>query len=70
MDILSELKYGIKTQVYKIFDNEGIEFSGGESQKIAIARSIYKDSQIKIWEEPTAALDPISKKRYTKILKN
>lgn len=69
IDILSELgfkteklKYGIKTQVYKIFDNEGIEFSGGESQKIAIARSIYKDSQIIILDEPTAALDPISEK--------
>lgn len=56
------LKNGIKTQVFKIFDSEGIEFSGGESQKIAIARSIHKNSKIIILDEPTAALDPISEK--------
>jgi ATP-binding cassette subfamily B protein len=46
------------TSVYKIFDDEGIEPSGGEAQQIAIARSLYKSSKINILDEPTAALDP------------
>lgn len=47
------------TYVNKWFDNNGIELSGGEMQKIAIARSIYKESPIIILDEPTASLDPI-----------
>lgn len=51
-------KYGLETFIYKVYDEEGIEFSGGQNQKIAIARAIYKDSPIFIMDEPTAALDP------------
>lgn len=57
---LRKLSKGILTSVYKNFDKDGVEFSGGQSQKIAIARAIYKDSPIIILDEPTAALDPIS----------
>lgn len=46
--------------VYNDFSDNGIEISGGESQKIAIARAVYKDAPIMILDEPTAALDPIS----------
>lgn len=46
------------TPVYKIFDDEGIEPSGGEGQQIAIARSLHKKAKINILDEPTAALDP------------
>ena len=46
--------------VYNDFSDNGIEISGGESQKIAIARAVYKDAPIIILDEPTAALDPIS----------
>jgi len=44
----------------KILDDEGIEFSGGENQKVAIARAIYKDAPVMVLDEPTAALDAIA----------
>lgn len=50
---------GIDTNLYR-YDKDGIEVSGGEAQKIAIARAIYKDSAFVILDEPTSALDPIS----------
>ena len=48
----------LETYVGKGFDESGINFSGGEKQKIAIARAIYKDAPFVIMDEPTAALDP------------
>ena len=57
---LKKLPKGIDTPIYKTFEKDGIEFSGGQSQKMAIARSIYKDSPIVILDEPTSALDPIA----------
>ena len=50
---------GIDTFLYKYLE-EGIEVSGGEAQKIAIARALYKDSDYVFLDEPTSALDPIS----------
>lgn len=55
---LSKLPKGINTAVYKNFDETGFEPSGGEGQKIALARALYKDAPIVILDEPTAALDP------------
>jgi ABC-type multidrug transport system fused ATPase/permease subunit len=46
--------------VYKTLDDNGIEFSGGEGQKLALARAIYKDAETLILDEPTSALDPIA----------
>ena len=46
--------------MYKNLDSKGIEFSGGEGQKLALARAIYKDSNILILDEPNSALDPIA----------
>ncbi|WP_373897328.1 ABC transporter ATP-binding protein [Haloimpatiens sp. FM7315] len=57
---LQTMPKGVKTSLYKDFDDEGIEISGGEAQKIALARAIYKKAPIIILDEPTAALDPIS----------
>ena len=59
-DKLEELPEGINTYLYKNFDKNGIEISGGEAQKIALARALYKNAPFIILDEPTAALDPIS----------
>ena len=48
------------TYVNKWFDKNGVEFSGGEMQKFAIARALYKESDLVILDEPTSALDPIA----------
>ncbi|GAA0788175.1 ABC transporter ATP-binding protein [Hathewaya limosa] len=58
-DIL-KMPEGIDTHIYKIFEENGIEFSGGQSQKLAISRAVYKDAPIVVLDEPTAALDPIA----------
>ena len=60
---LNKLKKGLETVVYPEYEQDGVSFSGGEEQKIAIARAIYKGSQICILDEPTAALDPVSESR-------
>ncbi len=57
---LEKLPFGIETPLYRDFDERGLEISGGEAQKIALARVLYKDAAIMILDEPTAALDPIS----------
>jgi len=51
---------GINTILYNKNDENGVEISGGEAQKIAIARALYKNSPLVILDEPTSALDPKS----------
>ena len=59
-DRLETMPKGIDTPLYKDFDEDGVEVSGGEAQKIALARALYRDAPIIILDEPTAALDPIA----------
>lgn len=59
-DRSEKLQDGINTMISKYFDDGGVGFSGGESQKIAIARALYRDSPFVVLDEPTAALDPVA----------
>lgn len=57
---LKTMEKGLDTMLYKNISEDGVEISGGEAQKIAIARALYKDAPFIILDEPTAALDPIA----------
>ncbi len=58
--IVEKLPLGIDTSIYKTLDDEGVDLSGGEGQKISIAKSIYKNAEIMILDEPTSALDAVA----------
>ncbi len=64
----------LSQSVYKLYEKDGIDLSGGEEQKLAIARALYKDSPFIILDEPTAALDPLAESeiysRFNDIAKN
>ena len=65
---LAEMEQGLQTVLLKSLDKEGINISGGEAQKIALARALYKEAPFIILDEPTAALDPIAEYDiYTRI---
>lgn len=68
------LEDGIQTYLSKDYEASGIDLSGGEEQKIAISRALYKDAPIVILDEPTAALDPISEyeiySRFNQMVQN
>jgi len=57
---LTKMEKGLDTPLYQYDDENGVEISGGEAQKIAIARSLYKDAPFVIMDEPTSALDPVA----------
>jgi len=59
-DKLAEMPEGTETYLYKDYEDKGVDVSGGEAQKIAIARALYKDAPFIILDEPTAALDPMA----------
>ncbi|MBO7639119.1 MAG: ABC transporter ATP-binding protein, partial [Treponema sp.] len=57
---LDKMEKGLDTPLYQYDDENGVEISGGEAQKIAIARTLYKDAPFVIMDEPTSALDPVA----------
>ncbi len=65
---LMKLPDGLFTQVTTEFDKKGMDFSGGESQKIAISRAFYKNADILIMDEPSSALDPIAEYELNKAM--
>ncbi len=62
-DKVMALPKGLQSAFGKTVYDDGVEFSGGEIQKLVLARALYKNSPIIILDEPTAALDPISESR-------
>ncbi len=57
---LDSLSDGINTEMLKVLYDDGVDLSGGEKQKLALARALYKNSPIIVLDEPTAALDPLA----------
>ncbi len=60
LDKVNSLPKGRDTPIFKQFDKDGVQLSGGQQQKMAIARALYKNAPIVILDEPTAALDPVA----------
>jgi|AGTN01.1.fsa_nt_gi ABC-type bacteriocin/lantibiotic exporters, contain an N-terminal double-glycine peptidase domain len=60
---IDSLKDGLNTRLVKKIYDDAINFSGGETQKLLLARALYRDAPILVLDEPTAALDPISENR-------
>lgn len=67
---INSYKKGIHTNLLKIFDKEGIDLSGGEKQRLAMARALYKDGKVIILDEPTAALDALAEDRMYREFEN
>ena len=61
-DFIEALPKGFDTPLTRMFEEDGIELSGGQWQKLSISRAFYKNSDILILDEPTAALDPMAEK--------
>lgn len=62
-DAISKLDNGVDSVYSKEFDKDGIDFSGGQLQRLAIARALYSDAPIMIFDEPSSALDPIGEQK-------
>lgn len=60
---IKSLPKGIKTDLLKVISEDGVDLSGGESQKLALARALYKNAPIVVLDEPTAALDALAEYR-------
>ena len=73
-DWVSRLQKKGDTILSKEFDEEGVEPSGGQAQKLAIARAVYRDAPVVILDEPTASLDPVAEyeiyRRFNELIRN
>ena len=67
---IAKLPEGINTEITKEFNDSGTEFSGGEEQKLAVARTFYKDAGMFFLDEPSSALDPIAEYKLNETMKS
>jgi ATP-binding cassette subfamily B protein len=68
---VSQFKNGSETIISKEFDQDGVVFSGGEMQKVALARAFYNDRKIAIYDEPSSFLDPYAERKvFEKMIEN
>lgn len=67
---INNLNKGIHTEMLKVISEDGVDFSGGERQKLAFARALYKNSPCMIFDEPSAALDPIAENKMFESFNN
>ena len=67
-DKLDKMIKGVETPISKEFDEDGVHFSGGEQQKIALVRTIARDYPVVVYDEPASALDPISEYEINKAI--
>ncbi len=66
-ETVAKLPKGVLQPMLKIIDDDGVEFSGGELQKLSLARALYKDAPIMILDEPTASYDALAEERIYKM---
>ena len=73
-DFIEKLPRGYDTPLTRMFEDDGVELSGGQWQKLSVSRAFYKDSDILILDEPTASLDAIAEKevfdRFSELSEN
>ena len=69
-NVLEKVKFNLDISVTKLFDPTGVEFSGGEKQKIGLARALLRKSSVIILDEPSAALDPFAENKLLDCIVN
>jgi len=69
-DKLNTLEQGMETRLLKEFNEKGVILSGGEKQKLALARALYQKSELLIFDEPSASLDPLAELHLNKTIMN
>lgn len=68
-EILEHMPFGMETELSKEFNDDGTDLSGGEWQKVAVSRGLFKEAGVFILDEPTASLDPLAEvKQFNTLL--